>query len=44
METPFQQLNATFVEFRKINGKELEEILKKHMEKDKRECYRAMGE
>ncbi|XP_065224351.1 annexin B9-like [Planococcus citri] len=42
METPIQQLNATFVEFKKIDGKEFEEVLDKHMEKDKRGSYKAM--
>ena len=43
METPTQKLNATFVEFKKISGKELDEVLQKHMEKDEMECYIALG-
>ncbi|XP_065223981.1 annexin B11-like [Planococcus citri] len=40
METAIQQLNATFVEFKKISGKELDEMIQKKMEKDKRDCYK----
>ncbi|XP_065223982.1 annexin A13-like [Planococcus citri] len=42
METPIQQLNATLVEFKKIDGKELDEMIQKKMEKDKRDCYKDM--
>ncbi|XP_065223455.1 annexin A13-like [Planococcus citri] len=42
LETPIQQLNATFVEFQKVNGKEIDEVMKKKLGRDLRECYKAM--